>query len=61
MKEAFEAYERIRYRLPDVTRRADCHRLPNLDYLASEIDVFLLDAFGVLNIGETALHLDEKV
>ena len=55
MKEAFEAYERIRYRLPDVTRRADCHRLPNLDYLASEIDVFLLDAFGVLNIGETAI------
>lgn len=55
MQEAFAAYERVRHRLPSVARNAACRRLPNLDAIADEIDVFLLDAFGVLNIGETAI------
>ena len=53
--EAFARYEAVRHRLPSVQREAGCTRLPNLDALADEIDVFLLDAFGVLNIGETAI------
>ena len=55
MPEAFAAYEQVRHRLPSVQRQAACQRLPNLDALVDQFDVFLLDAFGVLNIGETAI------
>jgi len=55
MEEAFAAYEAVRHRLPRVTRHGACQRLPDLDVIASDMDVFLLDAFGVLNIGETAI------
>ena len=53
--DAFAAYEKVRHRLPDVQRTAACSRLPDLDALRDDIDTFLLDAFGVLNIGETAI------
>jgi HAD superfamily hydrolase (TIGR01450 family) len=53
--EAFQAYEAIRKRLPPVSRSAPCRRASDLDAISDEIDVFLLDAFGVLNIGETAI------
>jgi glycerol 3-phosphatase-2 len=53
--EAFAAYEAVRHRLPALQRDAACQHLPNLDAIADEIDTFLLDAFGVLNIGETAI------
>ncbi len=56
MEEAFAAYEAARHRLPSVNRNAPCARRSNLDAIADEIDVFLLDAFGVLNIGETAIE-----
>lgn len=55
MPEAFAAYEAVRARLPAVTRDAPCRALPDLDAIAEEVDTFLLDAFGVLNIGETAI------
>ena len=55
MHEAFAAYEAVRHRLPNAIQKGACTRLANLDALADEIDVFLLDAFGVLNIGETAI------
>lgn len=55
MEEAFSAYERVRARLPDITREGACQRLADLDAIADDTDVFLLDAFGVLNIGETAI------
>jgi len=55
MEEAFAAYEAVRHRLPAGTRSAACQSLPDLDALADDVDVFLLDAFGVLNIGETAI------
>lgn len=54
--EAFAAYETVRHRLPAIRRDAPCKRLPDLDAIADEMDVFLLDAFGVLNIGETAIE-----
>jgi len=53
--DAFAAYEKVRHRLPDVQRTAACTPLPDLDALRDDIDTFLLDAFGVLNIGETAI------
>ncbi len=53
--DAFAAYEKVRHRLPDVQRTATCSRLPDLDALRDDIATFLLDAFGVLNIGETAI------
>ncbi len=55
MAEAFAAYENVRHRLPSVQRDAGCRYVENLDAIANEIDIFLLDAFGVLNIGETAI------
>lgn len=54
--EAFASYENVRHRLPMAKPGASCKRLPNLEALVSEIDVFLLDAFGVLNIGDTAIE-----
>lgn len=54
--EAFAAYEAVRHRLPQIKpsdqgfRRAD-----TLADIADHFDVFLLDAFGVLNIGEAAI------
>ncbi len=56
MNEAFAAYENVRHRLPDVRRKGACTRLPDLDALADDFDVFFLDAFGVLNIGERAIN-----
>ncbi|TCP62331.1 HAD superfamily hydrolase (TIGR01450 family) [Rhodovulum bhavnagarense] len=54
-EQAFAAYQDARDRLPvpgpaPIPRRAD-----TLVDLADLFDVFLLDAFGVLNIGETAI------
>ena len=56
MQEAFNTYEAVRHRLPDVGNKGACQHLPNLDAIAEDTDVFLLDAFGVLNIGETAIE-----
>ena len=56
MPEAFAAYEAVRHRLPLAKTRGACLRLPDLDALADDFDTFLLDAFGVLNIGETAIE-----
>ena len=54
-EEAFTSYERVRHRLPSTKLINSYTNLPNLDALAEHIDVFLLDAFGVLNIGNTAI------
>nr|WP_323765243.1 TIGR01459 family HAD-type hydrolase [Marinovum sp.] len=53
---ALKAYEAIRHRLPAAVPAArpgqHCETLADL---ADDFDVFLLDAFGVLNIGEIAI------
>jgi len=49
---AFAAYEAARPRLPAATAGGKCLRLETLEDLADDFDVFFLDAFGVLNIGE---------
>ena len=55
-QQAFAVYEGVRHRLPAVTRSAACSRATDLDAIADDFDVFLLDAFGVLNIGDTAIQ-----
>ncbi|HSG95403.1 MAG TPA: HAD hydrolase-like protein [Afifellaceae bacterium] len=52
---AFARYEAIRERLPTARFPAHSRRAENLEALAGEFDVFILDAFGVLNVGETAV------
>ncbi|MCR8726640.1 HAD-IIA family hydrolase [Frigidibacter sp. ROC022] len=52
---AFDGYEAVRHRLPAATAGGACRRAANLEQIADTFDVFLLDAFGVLNIGETAI------
>ncbi|MEP1012169.1 MAG: HAD-IIA family hydrolase [Paracoccaceae bacterium] len=54
--DAFTAYENVRHRLPALLAGAAGTRLSHLEAIADEIDTFLLDAFGVLNIGETAIQ-----
>ena len=54
--EAFFAYEAVRDRLPPVRRIGARETLGTLDDLADRYDIFMLDAFGVLNIGETAIE-----
>lgn len=53
---AFEAYEAVRHRLPLVAPSGTAfRRAATLADIADRFDVFLLDAFGVLNIGEAAI------
>lgn len=53
---AFDAYEAARPRLPRASARSAApEALDTLAPLAERFDAFLLDAFGVLNIGETAI------
>lgn len=55
-EEAFSAYEAVRHRLPAPSPALVSSRhAATLDDIADDFDVFLLDAFGVLNIGETAI------
>ena len=49
VNEAFLGYESVRHRLPAVSESGQCLHLSNLEDLIDEIDVFLLDAFGVLS------------
>ncbi len=52
---AFARYEAIRHRLPMARFAAQSQRLASLDAVADHVDGFLLDAFGVLNVGDTAI------
>lgn len=53
---AFDAYEAVRHRLPPVDPSAEGPRYAaTLEEIADGFDVFLLDAFGVLNIGDSAI------
>ncbi len=52
---AFDAYEAVRGRLPRADFPDRSRRAGNLTDLAGDFDVFLLDAFGVLNIGDSAI------
>jgi HAD superfamily hydrolase (TIGR01459 family) len=53
---ALNAYRQSRARLPDAEFPEHSEHVSDLSQLADRFDVFLLDAFGVLNIGETAIE-----
>lgn len=52
---SFVRYESVRPRLPAAAFPATSLHLPTLAEAADHYDGFLLDAFGVLNVGETAI------
>lgn len=52
---AFDAYQSVRERLPQVDFDNTPQKAANLSAIADQIDVFLLDAFGVLNVGGSAI------
>ena len=52
---AFERYEAIRHTLPTANFPKKSIWVDGLADLAKDFDVFLLDAFGVLNLGQTAI------
>ncbi len=55
-EEAFRFYESIRHRLPEAAFPAAFTRAADLGELAERYDVFVFDAFGVLNVGDTAIE-----
>jgi len=60
---AFDAYESVRHRLPRYEQTmAQPKTINTLDDVADDFDVFFLDAFGVLNIGEKVIpNVPERV
>ncbi len=52
---AFAQYENVRKRLPLSQAQGTCTPVPNLGALANDFDVFLFDAYGVLNVGNTPI------
>lgn len=50
---AFEAYLRIRHRLPHATFPPSWQATGRLGVISASYDLILLDAYGVLNVGET--------
>ncbi|OZB16018.1 MAG: HAD family hydrolase [Rhodobacterales bacterium 34-62-10] len=52
---AFATYQAVRHRLPQARFPAISHPAPDLTALIPSHDIFLLDAFGVLNVGEAAI------
>ena len=52
---AFLAYEKIRHRLPNARFPTQTKAVDSLAEISGQIDVYLLDAFGVLNVGESAI------
>lgn len=52
---AFKAYEAIRHRLPAASRQGAAEKASGLLALADRFDAFVLDGFGVLNVGESAI------
>ena len=52
---ALRAYEAARHRLPSARFPQEPEAIDGLHRIADRYDAFLLDAFGVLNVGETAI------
>ncbi len=51
----FDRYEAVRHRLPDVQNETQTRDISSLLDIATEVDAFVFDAFGVLNVGETPI------
>ncbi len=51
----FERYEAIRPRLPLMKALGTMNEINSLNDIVNEVDAFVFDAFGVLNVGETPI------
>ena len=54
-KEAFARYEAVRPRLPQMGAPRETFYAPTISEVAERWDGYVLDAFGVLNVGTTAI------
>lgn len=52
---AFAQYERVRQVLPQASFPTTSTRISHMSEIADRFDVFLLDAFGVLNVGQEVI------
>lgn len=52
---AFDRYEAVRPRLPAARFPPGSLQVPDLSGVADRYDAFILDAFGVLNVGDSAI------
>ena len=52
---AVQQYEAVRFLLPEARMPKKSMHAKNLEEIADLFDVFLLDAFGVLNVGDSAI------
>lgn len=51
----FDRYQQVRARFPHVTPREGTVKIQSLLDVAGQVDAFVFDAFGVLNVGETMI------
>lgn len=51
----FDRYEEVRARFPNVVAREASLGISSLLDIADQVDAFVFDAFGVLNVGETMI------
>ncbi len=51
----FDRYQEVRARLPHVTARDDTLEIGSLLDIADQVEAFVFDAFGVLNVGDTMI------
>lgn len=52
----FERYEEVRARLPQTPKGQGTVEIASLLDIADQVDAFVFDAFGVLNVGETLIE-----
>lgn len=51
----FDRYQEVRGRFPQVVARDETLEIQSLLDIADQVDAFVFDAFGVLNVGETMI------
>lgn len=56
----FDRYQEVRARFPQVSPRSESLEIKSLLDIADQIDAFVFDAFGVLNVGETMITGADK-
>lgn len=56
----FDRYQEVRARFPQVAPRSESLEIKSLLDIADQIDAFVFDAFGVLNVGETMIPGADK-
>lgn len=54
-QDAFERYEAVRHRMPNAMFPDQTQNCSGLCDIADQFDAFVLDSFGVLNVGDTAI------